>query len=421
MEWTAPIGALGHPAILATMRTFEDIVPPSRRSERPEPSVGHPPPRSRPRGRFPFTTVFIALVVIGGSVAALIYFSSAKVEVVPTTSSATVQGSFSAGGTTDLPFQVIMASKEVIQTIPATGTKQVTASASGPITIYNTEAKPQKLVAKTRFATASGLIFRIHSAVTVPAGTTDKPGSVSATAYADAPGPSYNVAATSFTVPGLAGTPQANAVYARSTSAMVGGAEGSVPVVDAAAEQVATTALQGSLAPDLASALQSQVPEGYTLLPGASVISYREASPTPSNTAGKADIHEEGTITAVIFPSAALAKAIALTATGTEYQGGDVTLGTGTSLTLALTSAMPAADTDALAFTLSGTASLVAAIDPMQIATAVAGKSRSEAQVALTSYPEVKRAILVLRPFWKQTFPQDPSAISVSVSAPSNP
>ena len=92
--------------------------------------------------------------------------------------------------------------------------------AQGTITVYSTETKAQDLINNTRFETPSGLIFRIHAPITVPPATSSGPGSVTATVYADQPGASYNVAATSFTVPGLQNTPEYTEVTAKSTTAM---------------------------------------------------------------------------------------------------------------------------------------------------------------------------------------------------------
>jgi hypothetical protein len=78
---------------------------------------------------------------------------------------------------------------------------------------------------------------------------------------------------------------------------------------------------------------------------------------------------------------------------------------------------MPSPSATSFSFTLSGTASLVYTVDAARIAAAVAGETRSAAEVALTNYPEIKSAVITLRPFWKQTFPQDPAAISVVVDS----
>jgi len=413
------------------MRTFDDIIPPSRRKTETgaplsvvngRPPLPPPPPRALPPGvprrRFPYITIIVALVVIGVSIFALIRFSSAKVEILPMTTSVEVQGSYSAGASTALPFQIITAKKVATKSIAASGTKTVSVSASGPITIYNMGTKPQPLIATTRFATSAGLIYKIPKAIVVPAGTTDKPGSITATVIASAPGPTYNIGPSSFTLPGLAGSPQERTVYARSTEAMTGGVSGTVPAIDATVEQATATALQADLGKDLAQDIASQVPEGYELVSGASATIYRTLPAIASSASGKVDVQVEGTVTAVIFPSAVFAKSIANAVADPSYQGREVILGPGTSLTLTPSGGLPASDTESFTFSLSGTATLVATVDPMQIATAVAGKSKPEARVALSNYPEIERAVLVLRPFWRSAFPEDPASITVVVSTP---
>ncbi len=399
------------------MRTLEDIVPPSRRKEvaMNKKSLAD---QSRPP-RFPYTTMLMVLGIISVSIGALFYFSSAKIEVTPSTISTAVQAPFTATKSVgDLPFEIITAQKIATQSVQGSGTKQMKSSASGLFTIYNTQAKAQKLVANTRFATPAGLIFRIRSAVTIPAGTSLKPGSIQATAYADQPGASYNVGPTSFTVPGLAGTPQSSQVYARSTTGMTGGASGLVPIIDTATQTSTKNALQTALAPDLSSSIQSQIPSGYVLLPGASTISYEELAPTPSSSTGMVDIKVQGTMTAIIFPNTALAKAVAGSVAGLNYKGEALMLTTTNDLTLTAESGLPDPGDETFTFTLSGTAPLVYSINSGRIAAAVAGKTRSSAEVALTNYPEVKRALIILRPFWKQTFPDDPASISVTVAKP---
>lgn len=379
------------------------------------------PPMMRapePQSRFPYATIISIVVVIALSIGALFYFSSAKVEITPNTVSAAVQGSFTAtqsGGT--LPFQVITAQKVASQSVKGSGSKTVSSVASGTITIYNTQSKAQPLVVKTRFATSNGLVFRLSAGVTVPAGSTSAPGSVKAKVYADQPGASYNVAPSSFIVPGFAGTPQASAVYAKSTTQMTGGASGNVPTVDATLEAQTKTALIKALQPDLLSSIQAQVPAGYVLLAGAATTTFEELAPAAGEASGMVDVKEQGTITAVVFPNAALAGAIASSIAALNYQGEPLTLAPSNSLSLS-SSVSPDESMTSFSFVLSGTAPLIYTVDSSRIAAAISGKTRSAAEVALTNYPEVKRAVITLRPFWRQSFPQDPSSISVVVDNP---
>jgi hypothetical protein len=398
------------------MHTLEDIIPPSRRKETQSPNdrpIGREP---RSRSRFPFATILVVILIIAASVGALFYFSSAKVEITPNTVSAAVQSSFTANQSTgNLPFEIVTAEKTASQTVTSSGTKTVNSSASGTVTIYNTQAKAQQLITNTRFATAAGLIFRIHSAVSVPAGTSAKPGSITAKIFADQTGDSYNVSPTSFTIPGFAGTPQASQVYARSSSAMTGGASGAVPVVDNVLEVKTRSALITALGPDLAMSIKDKIPAGYVLIPGSATTTYQDLASAPSSTTGQVEVKEQGIITAVVFPNAALAKSIASSVAGLSYQGEPLTLSSVDKLSLMATGGIPDSNATAFSFTLSGTAPLVYTVDPVHIAAAIAGETRSSAEVALTNYPEVKRAVIILRPFWRQTFPQDPSSISIVV------
>ncbi len=405
------------------MRTLDDIIPPSRRKEMDQtgipvaPGQGSLRPPERP-SKFPYTTLIAIILVIAASIGALFYFSSAKVEVIPNTVSAAVRGSFTAnqsGGT--LPYEVITAQKIATRSVAGSGTKTVHTSASGIVTIYNTQTKAQPLIANTRFATAAGLVFRIHALVTIPGGSITKPGSVSVKVYADQTGSSYNVGPASFTIPGFAGTPLASQVYARSSAAMTGGASGSVPVLDATLEAGTRSALIKALTPDLLASIQTQIPPGYVLLKGAATTTFEELAPAPSSTAGQVDVKEQGTVTAIVFPNTALAKSIASSVSGLGYLGEPLTIASSSSL-LFTVPRLPDLNAASFPFALGGTVSLIYNVDPSRIAAAVAGKTRSAAEVALTNYPEVRRAVIILRPFWRQTFPQDPSAISVVVRVP---
>jgi len=403
---------------------FDDIIPPSRRRESEplsEPSTGGTvrSPRPAGRSRFPYATMLIVVVVIGLSVGSLYYFSSARIDIVPTTTSASVQGSFTATQSSgELPFVVVTAQKIASQPVKSSGTKAISTSASGTIVIYNTQSKSQALVTNTRFATAAGLIFRIKAPISIPAGSVAKPGTVTAKVYAEQAGSQYNVPPTSFTIPGFVGKPQATTVYARSTVEMTGGASGVVPVVDESVAASARRALRSALEPDLRESIQSKIPSGYVLLAGAATTTYQELDATPSETSGMVDLKEQGTVTAVVFPNAALAKAIASSVPGLNYNGEEINLASSTSLQLSPSVALPGPETPSFVFNLSGVAPLVYTVDESRIAAAVAGKTRSAAEVSLTSYPEIRQAMLVLRPFWKQKFPEDPASIKIVVSKP---
>jgi len=95
--------------------------------------------------------------------------------------------------------------------------KETTAKATGEVVVYNNSTKNQALIATTRFLSKEGVLFRLKDNVTVAAGK-----SAAVKVYADKEGKSGEIAATTFTIPGLAKDLQSK-IYGKSTTAMTGG------------------------------------------------------------------------------------------------------------------------------------------------------------------------------------------------------
>lgn len=419
-------------------KSLNDIIPPSRRRtmsdvqaapaapaplapntssvEPPPPPRPVPPTRpSSPRRRFPVGTALIALVVIGVCAGALYAFAGAKVEITPTMSEAYVSGEFTATREpSDLTFDIITVEKMATQAVEAESTENANDPAQGTITIYNEQPSAQTLIKNTRFESPEGLIFRIHDSVTIPAGTDGNPGTLNVTVYADAGGERYNIGPATFSVPGLSGTSAFDKVYAKSTEAMTGGFVGERPSVsDATKDRVAAT-LRTALASDLEKGVGEQIPAGYLTIPGASFTTYENLPDTPA-AGGDVEIKVRGVTQVVVFPNEALAKSIAFKTLGT-YSGQPIEIADVSKLALTPAVAQAPVGADTFAFSLTGDTSLVWKVDADRIAGAVAGKTRESAQVMLSGFPEVDKAVLILRPFWASTFPEEPEKINVTVS-----
>lgn len=421
---------------VAMQKNLNDIIPPSRRRAMGEgtpdvpqytsmggdmPPVVPPPPirpmyerPQKPRRSFPMGTAIAALAVVLVSVGALFAFSGAEVKVTATENTSSVQGEFvAAQGTGDLPFEVITVEKVATASVPSEGTETVNQSAQGTITIENKQDTPQQLIKNTRFETPEGLIFRIRDSVNVPAASGGQPGRLEATVYADATGDSYNVGPTTFTLPGLKGGATFDLVTARSSEAMKGGFAGPRPSVSAATRESKATELRSKLTGEMDQALLEAVPEGYTLLKGASTVTY-EAQPDAAAAGNNVELSEKGIARGIVFPTEALARAIAFQVVG-AYSGQPVTLSDHSGLTLAPVGDLPVVGATEFAFSLSGSTKILWVVDPAKISAAVAGKTRDSAKMLLAGFPEVDQAELVIRPFWKGSFPTDPEKIKVSV------
>ncbi|MFA6305976.1 MAG: hypothetical protein WC651_04635 [Candidatus Gracilibacteria bacterium] len=113
----------------------------------------------------------------------------------------------------------------------ATGKKisEKGANASGKVMIYNLSGNTWPLVAKTRFQTKEGIVFRIANAVTVPAASATGPGKIEAfvsadptDAYGGIVGAKGNIGPTKFFLPGLREDSRSK-IYAENAAPMTGG------------------------------------------------------------------------------------------------------------------------------------------------------------------------------------------------------
>jgi len=389
-------------------KTINDIIPPSRRRQM-EAEAGMPPPPptsydapseySRPRRKFPWGLVIAVVVILVVSIGALYAFAGARVQITPTTGDATITGDFTATAATgELPFEIASVDKVATQNVKAESTETVNDAAQGTITVSNTSGEVQQFVKNTRFETPEGLIFKAQEPITIPAGVGGAPGTAKITVYAESGGDKYNVDPTTFTLPGLAGSD-------------LGAFSGTRPSVSQATRDKQYPALETALARDLEAAISEQIPEGYVMVPGSVFYSY-VPQPDTSSAAGSVEVRLKGTASAVIFPETELAEAIAYKSLGV-YGGEPVTLKSVDGLVLTASSS-PAGNE--FFFGLSGETTIIWLVDTERIAGAVAGKKRDAAQVILAGFPEVERAVLVLRPFWAGSFPADPSEITVTVT-----
>ena len=367
---------------------------------------------SKPRRSFPIGTAIIALLVIAGCAGVLYSFAGAKVVVTPVTAEATVATDLEAFASQgDLTFQIVSVEKVATVEVASEGTVTANDPAQGSITITNKQPNAQALIKNTRFATPNGLVFRIHDSITVPGN-----GSLSVQVYADEPGEKYNIPATTFNVPGLKGSAVFDLVTAKSEAPMTGGFAGTRASVAQATKDTQYAAMQAQLTTELQKQLAAKIPADYVLVPGSSFPTYSPAPDVAAGT-GKVTLAEKGTITAVIFPAEAFARAVAFKTIGT-YDGSPVTFASVEKLVLKPVETTLAPDSQNFKFTLAGSGTVVWTIVPDKIAGAVAGKTRDSSEVALKSFMEVDKATLILRPFWKSTFPADPKKITVSVTKP---
>ncbi len=380
--------------------------------------VETPRRRSRRPRHYWLIAVVVVLVCVAAGFLLSVIFAGATVTIHPRTQTVTLPSTLQAQVNAPvgvLAYQKISVTRSASQSVPATGTAHVSRAASGLVTITNTySAAVQRLIANTRFAAADGKIYRIHDSVIVPGMTAGKPGTVTATIYADSPGPTYNrTDVTTFTIPGFKGDPRYTKFTAQSTGAISGGFIGDEPAVAPADLSAAKQALQKSVEADVRSAATSQIPAGYVALPGTLQISFADITQTKGEN-NTANLTQAATATGDIVRQSDLAAAIAHK-TVQDYHGESVLFGAGSNMTVGVASSTLQSDT--LTINLTGSATLVWQFDQNAIAQALVGKNKSEFETVIKSFqPAVAKADASIRPFWQGKFPDTVDKIKIKVA-----
>lgn len=384
-----------------------------------------PRPRRRPSGKLILWLVAV-LAVAGLGVLAFTLLGETSVSVTPRQHTVVfdetaVYEAAPSGSSAGLTYQTVTRTYEDSTAVQATGSEEVEEAASGTITVFNDfSEESQRLIPNTRFETPDGLVFRARNAVVVPGKTASGPGSVEVTVYADEPGEDYNIGPVSrFTLPGLRSESEMfQTIYARSTGSMTGGFIGVRPIVNESVLASARAEMRDRLAARIEADDFSNIENGYAV-PSLAEISYE--APAPEQGAdGSVIVRERANVLIPVFDEVAFASAIAAE-TSAAADDGAVIIADATTFTIqaAAGSGTPELGTDPIEFSLEGTATFVGSVDVAQLAQDLSGKDREAFERIVAGYPGVETATANLAPFWRSTFPDDPTAIQIDVAAPS--
>lgn len=202
------------------------------------------------------------LVLVAGSL--FFVWKSASLKVVLTPKKIVVHPE---GQIVALPFEKISLKETLADANLPFTVKKVGERSRGTIVVYNAHStEPYRFVARTRFESPDGNIYRIEKPLLIPGGTKKDgefiPGSIEVEVIADEPGEAANKEFADFTVPGLKGSVLFEKFYARSKGPISGGRKGEERVVDREAIASETFAAQERLFGDK---LRAQMPDGFLL------------------------------------------------------------------------------------------------------------------------------------------------------------
>lgn len=372
-----------------------------------------------------FISVIVVLIIFAAGYFVNMLLGGAEITIYPKQKDSTVQATFTAHKEPqagELGYELLTLEANSEKQVGATGEEQVSERATGSIFIYNEfSSTPQRLIKNTRFESPEGLIFRINESVEVPGSTTDNdgnviPGVITAEVFADGTGEQYNIGPARFTVPGLKDTPQFDGIYAESTDSFIGGFEGKRFIIDEAELQTAKQALHLELRNALLARLEEERPAGFILYDEGVTFAF-DSLPSTEYGDDLATIKERARLQVPIFKTEEFASFLAQNMVA-GYEGEPVVLEDPYTLTFSYPSATttvsdisPLTEID---FNLKGDTRIVWYFDEEKLRTDLVGLSETALPNVLSGYPAIERAEAVVRPFWRQSFPDDPAEITVN-------
>jgi len=318
-----------------------------------------------------------------------------------------------------IPGKTIVAEKTISEEFPSSGKILKEKKAEGVIRVYNAySTSSQALVSNTRFISAEGKVFRSLERVTIPGGKYEGgklvPGYLDVKVAADQPGPEYNITATTFSIPGLAGTAKYTKFYGKSSENMTGGLREEVPQVtqddlnraqktlEERALQESKDALKEKISSELVlleKAQDSEVIEAFSLARPKDELekfSFRVKAKSEALVFNTKDI--ENFIKDFIFSQIPESKKLHQESLKTNYLPETIDLKAGKII-----------------LSLKAEAKIYSDINQADLKKNLGGKSLAEAKIFLENQPQITKTQVRFWPFWVKKVPEDADKIEIKL------
>jgi len=222
--------------------------------------------------------VVLAVVLLAGTVSAYFFLPIVKIEIWLKTDNLNVKQDIEINKETKaidalnhiLPGRIIIEEQTLSKEFKATGKVVKEEKAVGTIRIFNDySTSSQPLVADTRFVSDKGKLFKLIEKTVVPGQSMEKgklvSGFIDVLVRADVAGPDYNIGASTFSIPGFAGTSRYTFFYAKSSSAMTGGFKGESLAISSEDLENAKKSLTNEIKENINSTFENKVLSGLIL------------------------------------------------------------------------------------------------------------------------------------------------------------
>jgi len=426
-------------------KTFQDIVPPNKRSIRHIPIPGgrrspvidreeKTPPSASRRVRRKRLVNLSRWVVIVASLAFLMLavagvpmlFSSATIIVTPKQTTAVLDAVLQASleGSAGLRYTIAAATSTATEIIPTNREAEIQKKASGQIVIYNNySSESQRLIKGTRFEAADGRIYKINESVVVPGQRVEAgkkvPGSLSVSVYADVSGPEYNLELSDlkgdFSIPGFKGTPRYEAFYARQKTDIAGGFSGKARVVDDKSLEVAENKLKAALSEQLWESLRLSIPADFVVFRTLYTVQFSASSADNPNGDGVL-VSVTATARTAVFNSRDLSSVVAERTLKDFDTKDSVLIGNMEDVSI-LPSGQENNDNlfeaKNIVMNVKGNVRFVWQFDERSLKNALSGRKKDDIYSIMGNYPSVVKAEVIIKPPWLSKYPSSIDKIHV--------
>jgi len=290
--------------------------------------------------------------------------------------------------------------------------------AEGTIIVYNAYSTSSRTLIPSRFVSADGKLFWSVKKITIPGQHYKKgklvPGEQEVQIRAAEAGPEYNISATTFALPALAGTALYTTIYARSFEPMTGGHIGEIGQITQADLDNAENTLIERLELESVNLLKGSLSEDFVLLDETVVQEVLEAKSSKSVGAETdmfnfdAKIRSDG----LAFKNSDMDSLVRGWINSSIDEGQRIK---DDSLKIEYSLKEIDLELGKATLQLDVKVKVYMDIDLTKIEKAILGKSIKEAKVLLQGLSEADRVELDFWPFFKRTIPEDMERVNMQL------
>ena len=325
-------------------------------------------------------------------------------------------------GNGDIAFELMIVPETDSMPATFTQTSNLVTYATGTVMLYNSySTKSQKISSRTKLLDNTNHIYYTDKAVTIPGYTTVAnkiiPGSVSVSITASAVGMQYNEDPTDFTLVEFSNTTKATKIYARSSTPITGGQNGTVYSLTDEDKGTISTQISTDIHEKLERKLEAQVPPGYIMYPGSLQLAYTIDTSSLQSTTAQGNVTATGSLSAILLKQDTLQQAIIKDVYNSvsDSELPEITVDDLQHFIFAYSDPSQLIDktTESISFNLTGDGNMTWHPDLQALTQKIIGAPIASLDAIFNTDPGIVHARISLLPPWQSTLPKDLSRISV--------